>query len=125
MTLRPSLTRSAENSWKVSAQSPACKTNACPAAARASSDLRFRADPAKISGGRASSSVITALSASWSGHSGCCFGASERHESRVQSGTVILGGLGRWEYPPERLGPQPDGSSGDGGRDHDSAVTAR
>jgi hypothetical protein len=67
MTLNVSRIVSAENSAKLSAQSPPCSRNASPRLAAASSAFRRRASPAKTSGGYFDSCASTPPSASASG----------------------------------------------------------
>jgi hypothetical protein len=60
----------AETSWKDSAQSPACRRKARPAATWASAARRLRASPAKTSGGTVAKRARAASARSWLGHSG-------------------------------------------------------
>src|SRR6266540_4474753 len=62
----------AEKSSKLSAQSPACRRNALPAATRASELWRARASPAKTRGGKALICLTARSRSASSGHSGCC-----------------------------------------------------
>src|SRR3954453_3698133 len=75
----------AEWSWKLSAQSPACRRNAFPAETWASRSRRLRASPAKTSGGWLVSSSTTARTASGSGQSGCCAAGNSRQERGDQA----------------------------------------
>src|SRR4051794_4821292 len=74
----------AEVSWNDSAQSPACRRNARPAATSASESRSARASPAKTSGGmpRSSPRAISARAAS--GHTGCCSASCSPHDEGVQ-----------------------------------------
>ena len=58
------------NAAKLSAQSPPCSTNALPSATRPSWRFKFRASPAKTSGGMRRSFFSTASIAPASGYSG-------------------------------------------------------
>jgi hypothetical protein len=60
------------NSLKLSAQSPPWRTKARPMAASARRSSRWRASPAKTTGGNVSMVSSTASSASWLGYSGSC-----------------------------------------------------
>ena len=75
----------AENSSKLSAQSPACSKNALPAATWASPACSDRASPAKTSGGYAAICLSARSSSPSSGHVGCCLMGNPRHESGDQS----------------------------------------
>ena len=72
---------SAVKSAKDSAQSPACSRKASPLATWASSDVRWRASPAKTSGGTVANFASAFLSASASGHSGCCAAGNMRQDA--------------------------------------------
>ena len=63
-TLKVSLIKSAENSSKLSAQSPPCNKKAFPDSTFAKSFFRFLTSPANTSGGRLQSEFTTLLS--WS-----------------------------------------------------------
>ena len=89
MTLSLSRMASAENSAKDSAQSPACRRNACPAATCPSDATRRRASPANTNGGRAASSFRTCSSPSSSGHSGCCAAGSCRQRWGLHSAGLM------------------------------------
>src|SRR5580692_1746390 len=60
----------AENSVKLSAQSPPCNRKALPSDTRASAEVRLRASPANTSGGWVRSRASTAAKAAASGYSG-------------------------------------------------------
>ena len=81
MTFSLSRMASALNSVNDSAQSPACSTKARPSAAWPRARVRWRASPAKTSGGRLLSWAWTRLSSASSGHTGCW--AAGRRPPRV------------------------------------------
>ena len=81
---------SAEKSAKDSAQSPAWSRKARPFATSANWEVKRRASPAKTSGGRVDSCASAFLSASASGHSGCCAAANFRHDAALH-GEVLEG----------------------------------
>ena len=83
MTRNMSRMLSALNSAKLSAQSPPCRMNTSPAAARARLAFSLRASPANTSGGNVRSSFSTRISASGSGYSGCCLIGMPRQLSGV------------------------------------------
>ena len=82
---------SAEKSAKDSAQSPAWSRKARPSATSANWDVKRRASPAKTSGGRVESWASAFLSASASGHSGCCAAGNRRHDAALHE--EVLGSL--------------------------------
>src|SRR5581483_12354349 len=75
---------SAEKSAKDSAQSPAWRRNALPAATSASPVRRLRASPANTSGGREANCFRARSRAASSGQSGCCAAGRSRQEEGVQ-----------------------------------------
>src|SRR5580692_9142196 len=96
MILSLSRMESALKSAKDSAQSPACSRNASPLATWASSVVRERASPAKTSGGTVASRASAFLSASASGHTGCCAAGNLRQDAglheEVAAGLVTATG---------------------------------
>src|SRR5580700_7386944 len=84
MTLSLSRMEFAVKSSKDSAQSPACKRNALPAATSASARFSRSASPANTSGGKAFSCSRAAAAAAGSGHSGSWVAGYLRHESGAQ-----------------------------------------
>ena len=84
------------NSAKDSAQSPACSRKASPLATWPSCAVRWRASPAKTSGGTVASRASAFLSASASGHSGCCAAGNLRQDAglheEVAAGLVTATG---------------------------------
>src|SRR5262249_29755154 len=80
MTLSLSRMLSAENSAKLSAQSPACRRKPSPRETSASAALSERASPAKTNGGIRRSCSSASASASASGQSGCCAAEKRCHD---------------------------------------------
>ena len=81
--------RQAEKSANDSAQSPACNMKARPFATSDSWEVSRRASPAKTSGGRVESWASAFLSASSSGHTGCCAAGNCRHDAAFQEGVLV------------------------------------
>src|SRR5687768_15292999 len=75
----------AENSSKLSAQSPAWRRNALPAATLASDASSVRASPANTSGGYAAICFSARSSSPWSGQSGCCCARCSCHDDGVHA----------------------------------------
>ena len=74
----------AENSSKLSAQSPACNKNALPAHTCASEFCSARASPANTNGGYEAICFNERSTALWSGHFGCCTAGNDCHDEGVQ-----------------------------------------
>src|SRR5947209_19836249 len=73
----------AENVSKLSAQSPAWRRNALPAATWPRAAVRLRASPAKTSGGNEAICLRARSTATSSGHGGCCSARRSRHVEGV------------------------------------------
>ena len=107
---------SAENSSKLSAQSPAWSRKALPAATSASEARSERASPANTSGGNPASVFRALCSWSLSGHSGCCLAGRSCHDDGVHA-TVMpraykrrrsrRGPVGRGRRRPRSAGRTP------------------
>src|SRR5216683_6403406 len=89
----------AENSLKDSAQSPAWRRKARPAATSASAPVSRRASPANTSGGRALSCFRARSRAAWSGQGGWWAAGSSRQALGFHLGTPYSvddgGGIGK------------------------------
>ncbi len=83
MILSLSRIESAVKSAKDSAQSPACRRNASPLATAESCAVRWRASPAKTSGGSVASRASAFFNASASGQSGCCAAGNFRQDAAL------------------------------------------